>query len=51
MKRIDSHHHFWNPARGDYGWMPQDNAVLSRTYSPVDLAETLDKSGIDKTVL
>jgi len=51
MKRIDSHHHFWNPARGDYGWMPPDNAVLSRTYSPVDLAETLDKSGIDKTVL
>ena len=27
---IDAHHHLWNPTRGDYGWMPKDNAILSR---------------------
>ena len=41
MTRIDAHHHFWNPARGDYGWMPADDPVLSRTYGPADLAPGL----------
>lgn len=49
--RIDAHHHFWNPARGDYDWMPKDNAVLNRTYLPRDFAPHLAQSGIDRTVL
>jgi L-fuconolactonase len=48
---IDAHQHFWNPARGDYGWMPKDNAVLSRVYGPADLAPELARHGIGKTVL
>ena len=49
--RIDAHHHFWNPARGDYDWMPKDNAVLNRTYLPHDFAPHLAQAGIDRTVL
>jgi L-fuconolactonase len=49
---IDAHQHYWNPARGDYGWM--DGAGLEhlrRAILPVDLAGHLKKFGIDKTVL
>lgn len=49
--QIDAHHHFWNPARGDYGWMPDDNATLYRRYGPADLAPHLQAAGIDATVL
>jgi L-fuconolactonase len=49
--QIDAHHHFWNPARGDYGWMPTDNATLYRHYGPADLAPHLDAAGIQATIL
>jgi L-fuconolactonase len=48
---IDAHQHFWNPARGDYDWMPMDNPVLARKYMPGDLAASLDMHGIARTVL
>ena len=48
---VDAHHHFWNPARGDYGWMPPDDPVLSRLYTPIDLAGSLTATGVAKTVL
>lgn len=51
MIRVDAHQHFWNPARGDYHWMPQDHPVLSRTYSPSDLVPLIGAAGIGKTVL
>lgn len=35
--QIDAHQHFWNPARGDYGWMDPSNATLYRLYGPDDL--------------
>ncbi|MEP1354820.1 MAG: amidohydrolase family protein [Tateyamaria sp.] len=49
--KIDAHQHFWQPLRGDYDWMPQDNATLNHAYGPHDLAPTLDVLGIDGTVL
>ena len=49
--RIDAHQHFWNPARGDYDWMPMDNPVLARPYAPADLLPQLRAQGIDGTVL
>ena len=49
--KIDAHQHFWQPLRGDYHWMPQDNAILNRAYAPGDLAPALDQCGIDGTVL
>ncbi len=50
-RRIDAHQHFWHPGRGDYGWMPQDDPILSRPYGPSDLAPELAAAGIDGTVL
>lgn len=49
--KIDSHQHFWTPQRGDYGWMPKDDKVLTQTYLPRDLAPLLASAGVDKTVL
>ncbi|MFZ1774625.1 MAG: amidohydrolase family protein [Rhizobiaceae bacterium] len=51
MIRVDAHHHFWDPARKDYHWMPGDHPVLTRTYGPLDLAPLLDAHGISKTIL
>ncbi len=48
---VDAHQHFWNPGRGDYDWMPPDNAVLNRLYMPADLAGTLQQNGVEATVL
>lgn len=49
--QIDAHQHYWNPARGDYDWMPMDNPVLARTYGPAHLAPELARHGITHTVL
>lgn len=49
--KVDAHQHYWHPARGDYDWMPMDNAVLARAYGPSDLAPMLARHGIDQTVL
>lgn len=48
---IDAHQHFWHPARGDYGWMPEDNETLFRPYGPVDLATEMAATGIARTIL
>lgn len=48
---IDAHHHFWAPARGDYGWMPEDDPVLSRPYGPADLAPALRAAGVQRSIL
>ena len=49
--QIDAHHHFWQPTRGDYGWMPEDNDILNRAYGPADIAPHLAAAGIDATIL
>ncbi len=39
--QIDAHCHFWNPARGDYGWLQDGPASLDplrRVFAPADLA-------------
>ncbi len=51
MEMIDAHQHYWHPLRGDYDWMPMDNATLARPYHPADLEPTLSKHGISRTVL
>ncbi|MBP0618058.1 amidohydrolase family protein [Jiella mangrovi] len=51
LETIDAHHHFWNPARGDYGWMPPDDPVLARPYLPVDLAPALQAAGVGRSIL
>lgn len=49
--QIDAHQHFWNPARGDYDWMPKGDPILDRVYTPADLTPILAQEGIDGTVL
>ena len=49
--RIDAHQHYWQPARGDYDWMPEDDPTLSRAYFPADLAPQLADAGIARSVL
>ena len=48
---IDAHQHYWQPSRGDYGWMPKDDPILSQPYAPQDLQPALTAAGITKTVL
>ncbi len=49
--RIDAHQHYWDPARGDYGWLTPDLAPLYRPFGPVDLLPLLARNGLDGTVL
>ncbi|MSU90071.1 amidohydrolase family protein [Rhodobacteraceae bacterium 2CG4] len=49
--QIDAHQHYWHPARGDYNWMPAGHPVLDRPYGPADLAPSLARHGIARTIL
>ena len=49
--RIDSHQHYWKPARGDYHWMTPPGTALHRDYLPADLRPSLERHRIQKTVL
>ena len=49
--RIDAHQHYWDPARGDYDWMPKDDPILCRPYGPADLRPEREGAGISHTVL
>lgn len=48
---LDTHHHLWTVARGDYFWMTPDMTVLYRDYAPEDLAPCLRQAGVTKTIL
>jgi L-fuconolactonase len=47
---IDAHQHFWDPARGDYGWLKPENPI-HRVYAPADLHPLLAGAGVDATIL
>ena len=47
---VDAHQHFWDPARGDYGWLTPDNPI-HRVYAPADLRPHLDETGVDASIL
>ncbi|MDM0057721.1 amidohydrolase family protein [Variovorax fucosicus] len=54
IQRIDSHQHFWRPARGDYAWLRADVPALAplvRDFLPEHLAPTLQTHGVGRTVL
>lgn len=51
MPLIDAHQHFWNPARGDYGWLTADLPSLFKPFGPEDLAPHLAAHGVTGTVL
>lgn len=47
---VDAHQHFWDPARGDYGWLKPDNPI-HRVFSTADLRPLLIQSGVEATIL
>jgi L-fuconolactonase len=49
--RIDAHHHLWEIARGDYGWLTPDLAPIHRDFTMSDLAPILARHGIQATIL
>jgi L-fuconolactonase len=51
MMRVDAHVHFWDPARGDYGWLGPHLPVLNRRFAPADLYPLLNENGVDGVVL
>lgn len=54
IQRIDSHQHFWRPARGDYTWLRADVPILApllRDFMPEDLQPLLRAHGVGRTVL
>lgn len=48
---IDAHQHFWDPDRGDYGWLSGPFQPIRRSFTPHDLAPSVEAFGIDGTVL
>lgn len=53
-RRIDSHQHFWRPARGDYAWLRADVpqlAPLLRDFLPEHLLPLRQAHGVAQTVL
>ncbi|WP_321799525.1 amidohydrolase family protein [Caballeronia sp. J97] len=48
---IDAHQHYWDPARGDYGWLTPDMRPLYRVFGPDDLAPLRKAAGVSKTVV
>lgn len=51
LPAIDSHHHFWDPERGDYPWMTGPVLPIRRVFAPEDMAPLLAPAGVQKTVL
>jgi L-fuconolactonase len=49
--RIDAHHHLWQLARGDYGWLKPTLAPIYRDFGLDDLSPFLSRHGIDATIL
>jgi len=48
---IDAHQHYWDPSRGDYGWLTPALGPLYRAFGPEDLAPLRSAVGITRTVV
>jgi len=48
---VDAHQHYWDPARGDYGWLTPDLKPLYRAFGPNDLAPLRHATGVKRTVV
>jgi L-fuconolactonase len=49
--RIDAHQHFWDPSRGDYGWLTPQLTSLYRVYGASDLKPLREAENIGRTVV
>ena len=48
---LDSHQHFWQVQRGDYGWLTPALTKLYRDFEPPHLQPLLQDCGVRQTVL
>src|ERR1700723_694879 len=46
---VDSHVHFWNPARFRYAWL-DELPILNRTFLPADFTVASEGSNVDKMI-
>ena len=51
MTIVDAHQHYWQPARGDYGWLAQAPASLQQAFLPNDLRTQRAAAGVQFSVL
>ncbi len=51
MMRIDAHHHVWNLARADYGWLTPERGPIYRDFGLADLMPHLAAAAIEGTIL
>lgn len=48
---VDAHQHFWRSASREQTWRKPGHEILARAYLPTDLADELDRVGVDGTVV
>jgi L-fuconolactonase len=48
---VDTHQHYWDPARADYPWITDEIALLRRRFDPGDLEPLLRANGVAGTVV
>lgn len=48
---IDAHQHFWDPSRGDYGWLTPELSGLYRVFGPDDLKSLREAANVARTVV
>jgi L-fuconolactonase len=48
--KIDAHQHYWDPARGDYGWLKPEMQALYRVFGPGDLKPLREAVNVERTV-
>ena len=51
MFAIDSHHHIWDPSRGDFTWMGAEHEPINKVFSVEDLAPLLTSAQVSHTIL
>ena len=51
MRRVDAHHHLWDPARRAYPWMDKRLAPFQRRFGLEDLDAAAGPHGIGQTVV
>lgn len=48
--RVDEHQHYWEPKRGDYGWLTPGLDAMYRDFLPEQLEPLLGKYRMDGSV-
>ncbi|MGC1548846.1 MAG: amidohydrolase family protein [Rhodanobacter sp.] len=51
MMLIDAHQHYWQVARGDYGWLHHAPTLLRRDFLPADFRMQREAIGIHGSIL